>query len=41
MMTEQVMRGGYAYGDEFVPGLDLILDGLERRLATEATDAEG
>jgi AcrR family transcriptional regulator len=31
--TEHVLRPGYDYGDEFDFGLELILDGLERRLA--------
>jgi AcrR family transcriptional regulator len=30
LITEQVLRPGYDYGDEFEFGLDLILDGLER-----------
>jgi AcrR family transcriptional regulator len=30
IMTEQVMKSGYDYADEFEYGLDLILDGLER-----------
>jgi hypothetical protein len=34
-ITEHAMRPGYDYGDEFEYGLDVILDGLERRL--EAT----
>jgi AcrR family transcriptional regulator len=33
MATEHVMRPGYDYGNEFAFGLDLILDGLEQRLA--------
>jgi hypothetical protein len=28
--TEHVMRPGYAYGDEFDFGPDLILDGLQQ-----------
>ncbi|MFE9674549.1 TetR/AcrR family transcriptional regulator [Streptomyces sp. NPDC006259] len=28
--TDHVMRPGYAYGDEFAFGLDLILDGLQQ-----------
>lgn len=32
--TERVQRPGYDYGDEFTFGLELVLDGLERRLAT-------
>jgi AcrR family transcriptional regulator len=35
MVAEQVTPGGYSYGDEFEYGLDLILDGLEARLAVE------
>lgn len=31
MATEHVLRPGYDYGNEFEYGLDLILDGLERR----------
>jgi AcrR family transcriptional regulator len=34
-ITEHAMRPGYDYGNEFEYGLDVILDGLERRL--EAT----
>jgi AcrR family transcriptional regulator len=30
LTVEHVMKPGYAYGDEFEFGLDLILDGLER-----------
>jgi AcrR family transcriptional regulator len=30
MTREHVLQPGYAYGDEFTVGLDLILDGLER-----------
>jgi AcrR family transcriptional regulator len=33
MMTEQVAGGTYDYADEFDYGLDLVLDGLEERLA--------
>ena len=33
LMTEHVLRPGYAYGDEFDYGLELILDGLRRALA--------
>ncbi|GAA2294543.1 TetR/AcrR family transcriptional regulator C-terminal domain-containing protein [Glycomyces scopariae] len=29
--VEHAMKPGYAYGDEFAIGLDLILDGMERR----------
>ncbi|EFQ82937.1 transcriptional regulator, TetR family [Aeromicrobium marinum DSM 15272] len=35
MVTDQVVGGGYDYGDEFGFGLDLVLDGLEARLATQ------
>jgi AcrR family transcriptional regulator len=30
LMTEQVIRSGYDYGNEFEFGLDLILEGLDR-----------
>ena len=30
--TEHVLRPGYAFGDEFGFGLDLILDGIEQRI---------
>ncbi|RRR97672.1 TetR/AcrR family transcriptional regulator [Glycomyces terrestris] len=33
MAVEHAMRPGYAYGEEFAIGLDLILDGMERRRA--------
>ena len=33
MMTEQIAGGSYDYADEFDYGLDLVLDGLEERLA--------
>ncbi|HEY3607758.1 MAG TPA: TetR/AcrR family transcriptional regulator [Pseudonocardiaceae bacterium] len=33
MATEHVMRPGYDYGHEFDFGLELILDGLQRKLA--------
>ncbi|MEU8675276.1 TetR/AcrR family transcriptional regulator [Streptomyces sp. NPDC048560] len=32
MITDHALRPGYAYANEFMPGLDLILDGLERSL---------
>src|SRR4051812_18633722 len=32
LATEHVLQPGYDYGDEFVFGLDLILDGLDRLL---------
>ena len=31
MITEHALRPGYAYGEEFEVGLDLVLDGLELR----------
>jgi AcrR family transcriptional regulator len=34
--TEHVLRRGYDYGEEFEYGLDLILDGLERRSRASA-----
>lgn len=30
LTTHHMLRPGYAYADEFLFGLDLILDGLER-----------
>ena len=33
-ITEHAMKPGYRYGEEFEYGLDLILDGIERALAT-------
>lgn len=30
MVLQHALRPGYAYADEFEPGLDLVLDGLER-----------
>jgi hypothetical protein len=38
-MTEQVMGGSYSYAAEFDYGLELVLDGLEERLAREVADA--
>lgn len=35
LATEHVLQPGYDYGNEFEFGLDLILDGLERRLNTD------
>ena len=34
LVTQHVLQPGYDFGDEFGFGLDLILDGLEARLAT-------
>jgi AcrR family transcriptional regulator len=34
-ITEHAMRPGYDYGDEFEYGLDIILEGLERKLASD------
>jgi hypothetical protein len=34
MVVEHTLKPGYAYADEFEFGLDLVLDGLERALAT-------
>ena len=36
--TEHVLQPGYDYGDEFLYGLDLILDGLARARATAGGD---
>jgi AcrR family transcriptional regulator len=33
-LTEHVLKPGYDHGDEFEYGVDLILDGLEKRRAT-------
>ncbi len=33
LTLEHILRPGYDYGDEFLYGIDLILDGLERHLA--------
>ncbi|MFH5227260.1 TetR/AcrR family transcriptional regulator [Antrihabitans spumae] len=35
LTVEHVLQPGYAYGDEFAFGLELILDGLENRRSTE------
>ena len=39
MATEHVLRPGYDFGDEFVVGLDLILDGLAAAARREPGDA--
>jgi AcrR family transcriptional regulator len=39
LMTEQVLRPGYDYGNEFELGLDLVLDGLERLSLADASGA--
>ena len=36
MMAEQVLGGDYSYAAEFDYGLDLVLDGLQERLARTA-----
>jgi AcrR family transcriptional regulator len=33
-ITEHAMKPGYRYGDEFEYGLDLVLDGIERDIAS-------
>ena len=40
MATEHVLRPGYDFGDEFVIGLDLILDGLAAASRREPGDAD-
>ena len=40
MATEHVLRPGYDYGDEFVIGLDLILDGLAAAARQAPCDAD-
>ena len=37
-MIEHAMKPGYAYGDEFEFGLDLILDGLERAAGSSRSE---
>jgi AcrR family transcriptional regulator len=37
LTREHVLKPGYAYGNEFPFGLELVLDGLERALAAERT----
>ncbi len=37
-MLERALKPGYDYGDEFLYGLDLILDGLERALVDAGED---
>ncbi len=39
-MLERALKPGYDYGNEFLYGLDLILDGLERTLAGAAADRD-
>lgn len=41
MMTEQLADGTYDYAEEFDYGLDLVLDGLEQRLARSVGQADG
>ncbi|PPK97218.1 regulatory TetR family protein [Kineococcus xinjiangensis] len=36
LATQHVLQPGYDFGDEFGYGLDLVLEGLERRRAAEA-----
>jgi AcrR family transcriptional regulator len=38
-ITEHAMKPGYDYADEFEYGLDLVLDGVERRLAGHDTSS--
>ena len=40
MAVEHVLRPGYDYGDEFLVGLDLILDGLAVAARQAAGDAD-
>jgi hypothetical protein len=37
--TEHVLQPGYDYGNEFVFGLDLLLDGLDRALGPARAEA--
>ncbi|SDI28173.1 regulatory protein, tetR family [Sinosporangium album] len=41
MIADHALQPGYAYGDEFTFGLDLILDGLERALLGPGAPARG
>jgi AcrR family transcriptional regulator len=38
LMERHVLQTGYDYSDEFLFGLDLLLDGLQRHAASEARD---
>ena len=40
-ITEHVMQPGYDYGDEFEYGLDVVLDGLDRRWHQERDKGAG
>jgi hypothetical protein len=40
MAMEHVLRPGYDYGDEFVIGFDLILDGLAAAARQAPGDAD-
>jgi hypothetical protein len=35
-MAKHILQPGYSYADEFIFGLDLVLDGLERAKDSEA-----
>jgi AcrR family transcriptional regulator len=41
LAREHVLKPGYAYGNEFPFGLELVLDGLERALAAERAARPG
>jgi hypothetical protein len=41
MVNEMIVGQDYAYGNEFDHGLELILDALAARLATEAGHSSG
>lgn len=41
LAVQRVLQPGYAYGNEFSVGLELILDGLERALEAERSESEG
>jgi AcrR family transcriptional regulator len=41
LATEHVLQPGYAFGDEFEWGLDLILDGLSTRAGSGVRDTPG
>ena len=40
MAVQHILRPGYDFGDEFVIGLDLILDGLAAAARQAAGDAD-
>ncbi len=41
MIVDHALQPGYDHAEEFAFGLDLILDGLERRLEHKVIDRSG